>query len=172
MAGDQDHPEIEDNLDDTPLKYLDIESAWFYEKNDEPDYLYISLKVGNLNQNANAVLSIRWIYNGKEYVSGLDTHKLKENMFRSGDPQRATYWQWKSMPICVGYLDQETDIITWKIQKDNIGNPQKRDILEETRAAAVPGFPLNIISFFTGNDYRDFAPDKQDSFGLDYTILY
>jgi len=171
-GGDQDHPEIQDDIDDTDLPNLDIESAWFYEKNDEPEYLYTSLKIKELNPHANAVLTIRWSYNGKEYVSGLDTHKNRPDIFRSGDPQRATNRQWKAMPECTGIIDQETNIITWKIPKENIGNPEKGDMLTETRAAAVPGFPESFIYFILGRDYRDFAPSEQGVYGSSYTIQY
>ena len=169
-AGDQENPEIQDELEDTDIPYLDIESAWFYESDDEPEYLYTSLKIRQFNPYANAVLSIRWSYNGKEYVSGLDTHKHKDDIFRSGDPQRATNRQWKAMPECTGIIDQEEHIITWKILKENIGNPEKGDLLTEARAAAVPGFPESFIYFILGRDYRDFAPSQQDVFGLDYVI--
>ena len=38
FAGDEENPEIVDIIGDTELVFLDIESAWFYEKIDEPDY--------------------------------------------------------------------------------------------------------------------------------------
>ncbi len=172
LAGDPENPEIKDELDDTYLPSLDIESAWFYEKSDEPEYLYTALKVKSINLKANAVLSIRWSYDGKEYVSGFDTYIFQEDVFRSGDPKRATYWQWKNMPECEGIADQTTNIITWKVLKSNIGNPEKGDVLTHTRAAAVPGGFSSIINFFTSQDFRDFAPNEQYEYGLDYVIQY
>jgi hypothetical protein len=172
LAGDPENPEIKDGLDDTYLPNLDIESAWFYEKSDEPEYLYTALKVKSINLKAEAVLSIRWCHNGKEYVSGLDTYLFQEDVFRSGDPKRATFWQWKKMPECEGIADQTTNIITWKVSKSNIGNPEKGDVLTHTRAAAVPGGFSSIICFFTNRDYRDFAPNEQYEYGSDYMIQY
>ena len=172
FAGDEEDPEIVDVTDDTDLVFLDIESAWFYEKADEPDYLFISLKIKDLKESFNAVFSIRWTYNGVVYVSGLDTFYYRDKEFRSGLRQRATYRQWKSMPECSGIFDQNTDIITWKILKSNIGNPQKDDVLTNTEASAVTGFPLSFIYFFTGKDYRDFAPDNYGDHGRDYIIQY
>jgi hypothetical protein len=169
-AGDQENPEIEDELDDTDIPSLDIESAWFYEKTGEPQFLYTALKVKLLDLKANACLSIRWSYDGKEYVSGLDTYKFQDYVFRSGDPKRASYWQWKNMPECEGTVNQSSNIITWKILKSNIGNPEKGDVLTNTRAAAVPGFPTSFIYFLIGKDVRDFAPNEQ--YGTEYIIQY
>ena len=70
------------------------------------------------------------------------------------------------MPECFGLFDIDTDIITWKILKSNIGNPQKGDILTNTEASATPGFPMSFLYFFLGNDYRDFAPDTYGEYGL------
>ena len=172
FADDEENPEIVDVTGDTDLGFLDIESAWFYEKTDEPDYLFTALKIKDLKENFNAVFSIRWAYNDVVYVSGLSTYYYKDKEFRGGLRQRATYWQWKSMPECIGVFDQNTDIITWKMLKSNIGNPQKGDVLTNTEASAVAGFPLSFIYFFTGKDYRDFAPDNYGDYGQDYIIQY
>ena len=172
LAGDEENPEIVDGTGDTNLDFLDIESAWFYEKADEPDYLFTVLKIMDLKETFNAVFSIRWTYNGVVYVSGLETFFFRDKEFRSGLRQRATYWQWKNMPECIGVLDQNNYIITWKILKSNIGNPHKNDVLTNTESSAVAGFPLSFIYFFTGNDYRDFAPDAINEYGKDYVIKY
>ncbi len=172
LAGDEENPEIVDETNDTDLLFLDIESAWFYENVDEPEYLFTALKVNSLNPYSNTVLSIRWSYNEKEYVSGFTSHKLREYTFRSGDPKRATYWQWNQMPECQGAIDQDKNIITWKILKSDIGNPQKDDVLTNTRAAAVPGFPISFVYYFLRLDFRDFAPREQGTYGLNYVIQY
>jgi len=56
-AGDPENPEIEDRMRDVKLfglfpflpqsnlKYADIISAWIYGEESNPDYLYISLKI-------------------------------------------------------------------------------------------------------------------------------
>jgi len=172
FAGDEKDPEIVDVTGDTDIVFLDIESAWFYENADEPEYLFTALKMKDLKENFNAVFSIRWTYNNVVYVSGLDTFYFRDNEFRSGLRQRATYWQWKNMPECKGIFDQNTDIITWKILKSNIGNPQKDDVLTNTECSAVAGFPLSFVYFFTGKDVRDFAPDNYGDYGQDYIIQY
>ena len=134
LAKDPENPEITDQLNDTDLPALDIVSAWFYEKNDEPEYLYTALQVQSLNIYGNAVFSIRWKFETKEYVTGFNTYRLKDNVFRSGDPKRATYWQWNAMPKCEGTTDQETNTITWKVLKSNIGNPKKRRCIDNDKS--------------------------------------
>lgn len=172
LAGDPENPEIKDDLNDTYLPFLDIVSAWFYEKADEPQYLYTAIKVQSINLKANAVLSIRWGYDGKEYVTGFDTFIFQKDVFRSGDPKRASHFQWIHMPECEGTVDRTTNVITWRVLKSNIGNPEKGDVLTNTRAAAVSGGYSSFLYSFTGRDYRDFAPNTQDEYGLDYVIQY
>jgi hypothetical protein len=172
LAGSEENPEIKDVIGDSELIFLDIESAWFYEEEENPEYLYISMKINDLKEKFNALFSVRWTLKNEVYVSGLDTHYSKNNVFRSGLRQRATHWQWKNMPECYGLFDTDTDIITWEILKSNIGNPQKGDILHNTEASAVPGFPYSFIYFMLGRDYRDFAPDPSNVYGKDYIIIY
>lgn len=172
IAGDEENPEINDNIGDSDLIFLDIESVWFFEEQENPEYLYISMKMNDLKNNFSAVLSVRWTFNDIVYVAGLDTFYFRDNVFRSGLRQRASNWQWTNMPESIGLFDMDTNIITWKILKSNIGNPQKGDVLTKTEASAVPGFPISLLYFFSGKDYRDFAPDTYGEYGLDYIIKY
>jgi len=172
FAGNVINPEIVDDVGDTDLVFLDIESAWFYENPSEPDYLYTSLKINDLKENFNAVFSIRWTFNGVVYVAGLDTFSYKSSEFRGGLRQRATFWQWKSMSRCDGTFDHSTNIITWKIPKNSIGNPQQGDVLTNTECSAVAGFPLSLIYLFMGVKDRDFAPDEHGTYGQNYVIQY
>jgi hypothetical protein len=172
IAGDEENPEITDIIGDSDLIFLDIESVWFYEEKEYPDFLYISMKITELKNDYSAIFSVRWTYNDVVYITGLDTFYFRDNIFRGGLRQRATYWQWKDMPECFGLFDMETDIITWKLLKSNIGNPQKGDILTNTEASAVPGFPISFFYFISGRDYRDFAPDSSNDYGDDYVIIY
>jgi hypothetical protein len=171
-AGSEEDPELQDNEGDTTLLMYDILQAWFYEIPEEPNYLFTVLKINDLSGRSNAVYSIKWNYNEINYVCGLDTFYYKENIFRSGNPQRATYWQWNSMPECEGEFNLEESIITWKIPKNEIGSPPQGAVLQQIRAHAVPGFPMSFIYFFTGRDYRDFMPDSVGEYGRDYVIQY
>ena len=44
LAGDEENPEIIDEEEDDIINYLDLYSAWFDEKEDEPDFLYAYIK--------------------------------------------------------------------------------------------------------------------------------
>lgn len=170
-AGNEEEPEIIDEVNDNELPFLDIISAWFHEEPEEPEYLYTTMKLISLNTKFNSVLSIRWSLNNKEYVAGLDIYKIRGIVFRSGDPQRATYWQWNEMPECEGFINQKEQTITWKIPKTTIGDLKQGDVLQNTRAGAIPGFPLSFLYFFLGRQLKDFAPDSTE-FGNEYIIKY
>ena len=146
-AGDETNPEIVDEIGDNPLSLLDIDKAWFFEKEDEPDYLFITMKILLLKENYIAVFSIRWSYNDLDYAAGVNTFSYRDTIFRCGLPKRATYWQWNRMPKCDGIIDSEKGLITWKIPKSSIGNPKPGDVLSNTKANAVPGFPLSFLYF-------------------------
>jgi len=94
LAGNINDPEITDDEDDWfgsfidhPIRYqlfhaigllpmetfdfLDIKSAWFYEESDEPDYLFVSLRLKDLEViSQRAVYSIHWTFNGERYAIG------------------------------------------------------------------------------------------------------
>ena len=71
-AGDVENPEIEDELEDEIVDYLDIISAWFYEKQDQPEYLFIGLKIKEISDiQQKQHLTVHWEYNGIECAAGL-----------------------------------------------------------------------------------------------------
>ena len=49
FAGSEEDPEILDVEDDAVFDYLDIISAWFYEMEEEPEYLFTALKIKEIN---------------------------------------------------------------------------------------------------------------------------
>ena len=83
-----------------------------------------------------------------------------------------------------GTYDKSTGIITWKIPKDIIGNPEPNDILTKTWSNAfqrygilgLMGFSRPIIGMFFlkffNNSLWDFAPNNSDEYGLNYIIQY
>ena len=48
-AGDESDPEIFDEEDADVVDYLDLVSAWFYEEENEPEYLFTALKMKEIN---------------------------------------------------------------------------------------------------------------------------
>jgi hypothetical protein len=45
-AGSEKNPELEDETGEC-LRTIDIKSVWFFEKPDEPEYLYVNMKLAN-----------------------------------------------------------------------------------------------------------------------------
>ena len=146
IAGDEEDPEIEDKRWDVKLfglfgglpqpyfKHIDIISGWFYEDINERDYLFVSLKLRDLQDTSEtfeALYSVTWIFN-----QGLYQTVLRINSFgifgtyyvRDADDQSHS---------CEGTLDVENDIITWKIPKEIIGDPYQGSALISTSAYAL-----------------------------------
>jgi hypothetical protein len=74
------------------------------------------------------------------------------------------------MPRCDGIFDIEDTVITWKIPKSNIGNPQPGEVLTKTKAYAVPGFPTSFLYYIFQYDFRDWAPNID--YGMNYIIKH
>jgi len=51
FAGSEEDPEILDVEDNAVFDHLDIISAWFYEKAEEPEFLFTALKLNEINSN-------------------------------------------------------------------------------------------------------------------------
>jgi len=49
FAGSEEDPEIIDEEEDDVQDNFNILSAWFYEKEEEPNYLYTALKLKNID---------------------------------------------------------------------------------------------------------------------------
>ena len=72
------------------------------------------------------------------------------------------------MNECIGTFDEETDIVTWKVIKSNIGDPEPGDVLTEPWAwtGLRHRFELLTVIFFLGEIAKDYA------LGNDYIIQY
>ncbi len=179
MAGSEEDPEIEDETGDA-FGYIDIESVWFYEKQEEPDILYISMKIFNSSETRfQQTFAVFWSFKNIKYAVSLHLgFSFDEWMqFNSGIYRRKSYSRIN------GTYDFYTGVITWKIPKTNIGNPEKNDILTDTWSNAFRrlgfigriGFTRyildSIIFRIFGNNMWDYAPDK-GTYGRNYTIKY
>ena len=51
FAGSEEDPEILDEEDSAVFDHLDIISAWFYEKEEEQEFLFTALKLKEINSN-------------------------------------------------------------------------------------------------------------------------
>lgn len=182
-AGSEEDPEIEDVTDTEVAEYLDVLSAWFYEKEDQPEYLFTAIKMKKISLfHLKQHLFISWDHNEVPCASGM--------IIGYGKPwavQTAGYghgwWFEEHYQRVEGDYDPYTGIITCKIPKEIINNPQKGDVLTNTYASAFQrfgflgrlgfdrGFLKTMIYHLSGIDLVDFAPEP-DGYGRDYIIQY
>jgi hypothetical protein len=186
LAGDEENPEISDEMGDA-FGNIDINSVWFSEKVEEPDSLFVNMKINNMQLNKiQQTFAVFWQYNDIQYACGLfiGLHIFGWELWTSGEYINSAPGGGPNyVDIDKGTYDQETGIITWKIPKEIIGDPNPDDILTKTWSNAfqrygllgLVGFSRPIIhalfSLIFGNSLWDHAPNPED-YGLDYIIQY
>ena len=107
-AGSEEDPEIEDEIGDA-FGYIDIESVWFYEKSDEPDVLYVCMKIINASYTTfQQTFAVFWEYKNVKYAVSLHLGFSFKNWSRytSGVEGR---WDYINDPI-EGDYDFDTGI--------------------------------------------------------------
>lgn len=189
-AGDPENPEITDEQGDvygilitnpfiTKLLLLfgivnvefidsiDILSAWFYEQENESDYLFITIKTKNLEFSIQReAYTMIWMNNGTKWIAYFNT-----------------YSDGKVMDSTVGYYNNtfnheiesrfnvENNTVTFQIPKNLIGDPQKGDILTHTCVKTFMEFtPLE--SPFLSIIFRGLILAVDLAFGNNYQIQY
>jgi hypothetical protein len=199
FAGSEEDPEIIDNEDDLfgsfiyhPIRYqifhmigflqmenfdfLDIKSAWFYEESDEPEYLFASLKLKDLNViSQRVVYSIHWKFDGVRYAIGshIFNNGLKSSCFVGLDRHFSIFSKFKDAEV---FYDFDNDIVSFKFRKEDAGNLKNGDILTDTWAWTALRFnnePMTIL-FSNGELVKDAAPfiESSKDYGRDYIIQY
>ena len=181
IAGDEENPEILDEEDTAVFDYLDIISAWFYENEDEPDYLYTALKLREINSmKFKQHLTVHWTHNGIECASSLHIG-YGNPWFTFSAGYGHGWWFQEHYQQIEGEYDLETGIIICKIPKNIINDPQKGDVLTKTKALTFQRFGFvgrlgfdrfflsGLIKLSTGNVPWDGAPYD---YGRDYIIQY
>jgi len=199
FAGSEEDPEIIDeeydvfgSFIDHPIRYqifhaigllpmetfdfLDIKSAWFYEQPDEPEYLYASIKLKNLEViSQRAVYSIHWTFNGERYAIGSHIYNngLNNSCLVGLDRHFSLFSKFKDAE---SLYDFDNDIITFKFKKEHAGNLQQGDILTNTWAWTALRFnyePMTIL-FSDGELVKDAAPfiESNNDYGKEYIIQY
>jgi len=183
IAGDENDPEIVDDPDTDVFDYLDIISAWFYKKADEPDYLFTALKIKEINPlHLKQHLTVHWEHNGVECASGMHIGYGKP-WFDFSAGYGHGWWFQEHYQRIEGEYNEETGIIICKIPKSIINNPQKGDVLTNTYVLTFERFGFigrmgldrailrSIFFLIFGKDVVDFAPESTD-YGRDYIIQY
>ena len=183
FAGSEEDPEITDEEEDDVKDYLDIISAWFYENEDQPDYLYTALKLKNIDTTETKQhLVVSWELNGVHCSAGLYIGYDEDWWFAYQAGYGHGFWFQEHYQDIEGWFDEETGIITCKTPKSIIQNPQKGDVLTNTSALAFQRFGFigrlgfdrwlihSLIFLITGQSASDFAPNEE--VGRDYIIQY
>lgn len=187
IAGDEGDPEIVDPEGDlvgklinfpqffkilTTLKILDIEhlnfldvlSAWFYESEIEPNYLYTAIKFKDLDlPNLRVIYSMHWNYDNSDYavaVHILDNGEI--HIFSTYIDSLGVQYEIE------GSIDKENNIVNFKIPKNFIGNPKPGGIFTNTDAWA--GLRFSKETLFTAV-IGELAKDWTE-YGRDYVIQY
>jgi hypothetical protein len=164
IAGDEDNPEIEDAVRDVPFGFIDIVSAWFYEDAKEPEYLYIAIKVRNLQyRSIMTIYYLGWRSNRTDYVSYFSTSgRGKYCMCFAGQMEYTN-------PI-FGSCDLENNIIAMKIPKREIGDPKEGDTLRNPLAMCMYSSFAAILMNLNIYSFIDYAPNN--GYGDDYVIQF
>jgi hypothetical protein len=181
LAGNEENPEITDRLGDA-FGYIDVVSVWFFEKEETPEFLFVSMKINEPSKIVpQQTFEIFWTHNNIEYSCGLGVG------FRFDDWKHFDLEIYNDNKVEIievnGTYDLDTGIITCEIPKSIIGNPKTGDVLTDTWSNAFRrlgftgriGFTRNVLDVIIllvfGNNMWDYAPDRGEH-GLDYVIQY
>jgi hypothetical protein len=181
-AGDQNDPEIEDLEDDVLLfgqmpapfinrfvNHVDISSGWFFEDAEDPDTLFITLKVtGYKPCKLLVVYGVFWNFNGSSYAAfamiarGEDFHvgiQIDETNF---------------IEVADMYsINSDNNTITFAVPKDLIGDPLSGDVVENPFGIAAIRFVSDeLANLMTRFVMSNILVADLTFNGLDYIIQY
>jgi hypothetical protein len=198
-AGSEKNPELEDETGEC-LSCVDIMSAWFFEKPESPEYLYVKMKIKNIKiLRPQQHFYVLFEINNKRYWAHLEKNYIPKSI----------YEVWYEDPHVVGvpvygYVNKLDGVISWYIPKSEIRNPEVGAHITNIRASAtdfiymdtrtcIPYIILKTISKIFNIDYydlykikeppirnltsymldkMDYANDYVESNGIDYIIQY
>ncbi|MBN2603199.1 MAG: hypothetical protein JXA91_03595 [Candidatus Thermoplasmatota archaeon] len=187
-AGSEKNPELEDETGER-RSTIDIKSVWFFEKPDEPEYLYVNMKLANFKIfRIGQSFSVDFKINNKRYDVWLDKFFFIE------------FYYLETVQIS-GQVKKINSIISWKVPKSLIENPKAGGKITDISPSSVDGLylrfrviiPMQILEKWFNISYNDFydseipilkkfydysqdvfnfAIDWTESEGKDYIIQY
>lgn len=170
-----DEHEITDDEGDTLFSYIDVLWASFYENPDEPQYLYVAMKIANLRNMLGALYTVHWYCNNVHYDVAFRNGVLIPPMiykdwmcgyYEGREPVET----WNSS-YNTGSFDLETGVITWKVLKSCIGNPQSGDVI--TQSLAFTAQRISKIGLIPlGKLFSSFCDTTNPDESKDYVIQY
>ena len=182
-AGTESDPELKDRILDVrfngflPLypqilfKYLDIVSVWFEEKSDNPDIIYVSLKLRDIvtkTDSLEVIYLVGWFYQNEQYICSIHIHP--EGVY--GNPyicRQIGNDEYDNFHVVECTLDVDKYIVTWEVPKDTVGNPAKGHMI-----TGVYGFTNNRATEESGLPRVDLFKDLtwNAKSNRDYKIQY
>lgn len=181
IISQSDNPQITDETGDA-FGYIDINSVWFFEDEDTPEFLYVSMKINDpIETIFQQTFGVFWKHYGIQYSCGLHVgFDFQEwEKFNSGKYDKRDL----DLETINGTYDYSSGIITWIIPKSIIGDPVAGDVLSDTWSNAFRrlgiigriGFTRvildSIIFQVFGNAMWDYAPER-GGYGESYVIQY
>jgi hypothetical protein len=169
--------------------YLDILEINFFEKETEPNYLFVTMSIAEpSNFKFQQTFAVFWKYKNIQYSCGFGIGfgiGEKWKIFDAGQYDNQAPYGGPGIYEVYGEYDIGSGIISWKIPKDIIGDPNPNDILTNTYGNAFRrlgfigrlGFSRPLLNFVIlmifDNKLWDGAPDGAPyEFGMDYIIKY
>jgi len=172
---ENDEHEITDGEGDTLFSYVDILWASFYENPDEPQYLYVAMKIANLRNMLGTLYTVHWYCNNVHYDVAFRNGVLIPPMIFKG--WMCGYYEGRepvetwNKSYNTGSFDLEAGVITWKVLKSCIGNPQPGDVI--TQSLAFTAQRISKIGLIPlGNLFRSFCDATNPDESEDYVIQY
>jgi hypothetical protein len=188
-AGDEENPEITDEIDDLvgtfvtmpsllnifkifkifnleSFDFMDIKSAWFYEIPGQSEYLYTAIKLKNLDFiNQRTIYAMHWNFDERSYAVGVHVHS--NGAIKSFFAGR-TMGRWGSYEEIDGSFEIINDIVRFQIPKNLIGDPEPGDVLTQTDAWTGLRFIFEPFTILLGGEVaKDWA-----GYGSDYIVQY
>jgi hypothetical protein len=180
QAGDEDNPEISDRLNDVVylgglyenhllslfFNHIDIDSAWFFEDETNPDMLYISIKLSNYYS------SRMRVWYGVFWENEKEENWAAVLIINKGEIEHAGVQLMNSGFIEVENffsIDEANSIVTFSIPKESIGDITSGDTICYPYATAAIQFPSDRL-----NELFQHLPLAIDITyeGLEYIVQY
>ena len=136
-GGSEKNPEIEDETGECH-NTIDIESVWFFENPDEPEYLYIKMKLANFKIfRISQGFHVNFRINNESFQVSLLKEFLLLSFYeltheiRNGSQYKYEYYN------IYGQTNKIDNTIIWKIPKELIGNPLEGDYVNNISAVTI-----------------------------------
>ena len=149
---------------DQLVNTIDVLEAWFFEDPAEPEYLFVTIKISNLGPKFfHQIYGVMWRYNDVEYYASY--HSMYFGIRQQAFGGKFARLNCNSISVSCDYI-YEGALITIKVPKKDVGDPQPDDIL--TKPYAWTGIRFASLSFL--NICVDYAGYNEEQYGLDYII--